>query len=40
LGDGLTVQATMAAQMLEFTPAIKDGRPVAQRILLDYSFER
>lgn len=40
LGEGLTVQATMAAQNIQFTPALKDGRPVAQRIMLEYSFGR
>ena len=38
LGDGLTVQATQAAQRLNFSPAIKDGVPVEQRVLLQYEF--
>lgn len=38
LGGGLTAQAVMAAQQIEFMPAIKGEVPVAQRILLEYRF--
>jgi TonB family protein len=39
LSDELTVQAVMAAEKLQFEPAIKEGRPVSQRIMLEYDFE-
>lgn len=38
LPDGLTVQAVQAAQQLDFEPALKAGRPVEQRILLQFEF--
>ena len=35
----LTAQAAEAAERLDFAPAIRNGRPVAQRIRLEYRFE-
>jgi hypothetical protein len=37
---GLTEQALDAAPRLKFTPALLDGKPVSQIILLQYSFNR
>ena len=38
LPHGLTESAILAAQHIEFTPASKDGQPVAQWIQLEYNF--
>lgn len=40
LTGGLTTRAVEAARQLEFLPALRNNRPVAQRILLEYRFER
>ena len=40
LSGGLTTRAVEAARQLEFLPALRNERPVAQRILLEYRFER
>lgn len=38
LPDGLTEQAVEAARGIEFTPALKDGRPVSQYVTVEYNF--
>ena len=38
LPDGLTDQAIVAARLLKFQPATKDGVPVSKTITIDYSF--
>ena len=38
LPAGLTESATSAARKITFTPAIKDGHPVSQKMQLEYSF--
>jgi len=38
LSHGLTEQAIRAARRVKFTPASKDGRPVSQYVVLEYSF--
>lgn len=40
LPDGLTEQARKAAAQMEFKPALVSGRPVDQRILIQYDFMR
>lgn len=35
---GLTDKAIAACRRIQFTPAMKDGRPVSQYITIDYSF--
>ena len=37
---GLTEEALEAAPRIKFTPALLDGKPVSQIILLQYSFNR
>lgn len=39
LPAGLTDNAIAAARKITFTPAMKDGHPVSQRIFLEYTFE-
>jgi protein TonB len=39
LTDGLTDRAEDAARQIEFVPAMKNGRPVSQRILITYNFD-
>jgi TonB family protein len=38
LPSGLTERAVAAARQILFFPAIKDGRPVAQYVVLEYGF--
>ncbi|MET0625938.1 MAG: energy transducer TonB [Pyrinomonadaceae bacterium] len=38
LPDRLTEQSVAAARQMLFFPAVKDGRPVAQYVVLEYSF--
>ncbi|HVF49855.1 MAG TPA: energy transducer TonB [Pyrinomonadaceae bacterium] len=38
LPDGLTQNAIKAACAVKFTPAVKDGRPVAQYVVIEYGF--
>ena len=38
LPHGMTEQAIKAARQIQFTPAIKDGRPVAQASIILYTF--
>jgi TonB family protein len=38
LPDGLTENAILAAKHLKFIPAVKDGRPVAQYVLIEYNY--
>lgn len=38
LPDGLTYSAVKAACAIRFKPATKDGRPVAQYVILEYGF--
>ncbi|MGI9106759.1 MAG: energy transducer TonB [Pyrinomonadaceae bacterium] len=38
LPEGLTEQAVAAASDIEFTPALKDGRPVSQYVTVEYNF--
>ena len=40
LPHGLTEQATEAARRIKFEPALLDGQPVSQTILLEYNFYR
>lgn len=39
LTHGLTTQALRAALSVKFKPAQKDGRPVAQAVILEYNFQ-
>ena len=38
LGGGLDEQAIEATKAVAFVPAVKDGKPVSQRLMLEYSF--
>lgn len=38
LPDGLTEQAVAAAKRIRFVPSEKDGRPVSQWVLVEYTF--
>ena len=38
LKDGLTENAIEAARNIKFFPAEKDGKPVSQRMMLEYNF--
>ncbi|HYP53109.1 MAG TPA: energy transducer TonB [Pyrinomonadaceae bacterium] len=38
LPDGLTQKAIDAACEIKFTPAVKDGQPVAQQVVVEYNF--
>ena len=38
LSDGLNDSAIDAARKIEFEPAIKDGKPVATKMQLEYRF--
>jgi len=38
LPDGLTEKAIAAARSIRFQPAQKDGRPVSQYAVIEYSF--
>lgn len=38
LPEGLTERAIDAARRIEFEPAIKDGRPVSQHVIVEYEF--
>ncbi|HEX8723409.1 MAG TPA: energy transducer TonB [Pyrinomonadaceae bacterium] len=38
LPDGLTEKAIAAARQIKFRPAVKDGRPVSQYVVLEYTF--
>lgn len=38
LPEGVNEAAIRAARRIKFTPAVKDGRRVSQRILLEYNF--
>jgi TonB family protein len=38
LPDGLTEAAINAARKIKFIPAIKDGRPVSQFVIVEYNF--
>ncbi len=38
LPDGLTEKAIAAARQIKFQPAQKDGRPVSQWVVIEYSF--
>ncbi|HEV2799573.1 MAG TPA: TonB family protein [Pyrinomonadaceae bacterium] len=38
LPDGLTEAAIAAARKIKFTPALKDGRPVSQFVVIEYNF--
>lgn len=38
LPDGLTENSILAATHLKFIPAIKDGRPVSQYVLIEYNY--
>jgi TonB family protein len=38
LPDGLTEKAAAAARRMLFFPAVKDGRPAAQHVILEYNF--
>jgi hypothetical protein len=35
---GLTAQALIAMQKIKFKPAMKDGKPVSVRAMLEFSF--
>ena len=35
---GLTAQALIAMQKIKFKPAMKDGKPVSVRGMLEFSF--
>jgi outer membrane biosynthesis protein TonB len=39
LPNGLTESAVDAARNIRFFPAEKDGKPVSQRTMLEYSFD-
>lgn len=39
LPAGLTENAIAAARKITFTPAMKDGHPVSQMVILEYRFE-
>ena len=39
LPHGLTERVVEAARAMQFTPATKDGRPVAQFVILEYNFD-
>jgi outer membrane biosynthesis protein TonB len=36
--DGMTEKAIEYARSIRFFPAEKDGRPVAQRMVMEYTF--
>jgi hypothetical protein len=38
LKDGLTESAIEAARNIRFWPGEKDGKPVSQRMMLEYNF--
>ena len=38
LPDGLTEKAIEAARQIKFTPAVADGRPISQFVILEYNF--
>jgi TonB family protein len=38
LGGGLDEQSIEATKAIGFVPAVKDGKPVSQRIMLEYNF--
>jgi periplasmic protein TonB len=38
LPDGLSEMAVRAARKIEFRPAVRDGRPVSQYVILEYNF--
>jgi TonB family protein len=38
LSDGLTESALRVARHMRFFPAVKDGRPVSQYVMLEYNF--
>ena len=38
LGGGLDEQSIAATKAIAFVPAVKDGKPVSQRLMLEYSF--
>jgi TonB family protein len=38
LGGGLTETAINAARAIRFSPAMKDGRPVSQFVIIEYNF--
>ena len=39
-GHALTESAVIAAQQIQFEPAVKDGRPVSQFVTLVYDFNK
>ena len=39
-GHALTESAVIAAQLIKFEPAVKDGRPVSQFVTLVYEFKK
>jgi hypothetical protein len=36
--EGLSEKCVAAAERIKFTPAVKNGRPVSQLIVLEYNF--
>lgn len=38
LPDGLTLKAILASRKIQFRPAMKDGQPVSQWVVLEYNF--
>lgn len=38
LGSGLDKQSIEATRAIAFVPAIKDGKPVSQRVMIEYNF--
>jgi TonB family protein len=38
LGSGLDEQSIEATRAIAFVPAIKDGKPVSQHVLIEYNF--
>jgi TonB family protein len=38
LGSGLDEQSIEATKAIAFVPAIKDGKPVSQRVIIEYNF--
>jgi TonB family protein len=38
LGGGLDEQSIEATKAIAFVPAMKDGKPVSQRVIIEYNF--
>lgn len=39
LPDGMTEECVNASRAIRFTPAVKNGRPVSQFVMLEYNFD-